>query len=359
MKKILKNTIIAASCLMMLGSITAYADTYYGRGYKEGAYGYHGYDRSLDNVDGFGSGYINTYYDVDLTGRAVNLFAVDGETHKRYMAGTSPDDNSNAAEVLVCEVIANERINFSETCDCVVSLDDTHKIRISYYEIESGDVDKDTRNYPKYYKRLRNQLREDLPLCKYTYEGSQFTDFSDEYLNSLPDGSRIHYERVEPVEGTGTIELDCPSPIIVGGKIEYLHNIYTIHFPDSYSGDTTSTKQEVKKDISLPDYVVKGTWANNNNAWTFTDEQGNPYRNKWGAVYNPYAPADKEKFDWFFFDENGNMKTGWLEQNGKWFYLNPNSDGTRGAMVTGEQYIDGKGYVFSDVSNGSRGMLIR
>ena len=51
------------------------------------------------------------------------------------------------------------------------------------------------------------------------------------------------------------------------------------------------------------------------------------------------------------------MVTGWHLADGKWFYLNPVSDGTRGRMVTGWQLIDDKWYYFNPVSDGTKGVL--
>lgn len=56
---------------------------------------------------------------------------------------------------------------------------------------------------------------------------------------------------------------------------------------------------------------------------------------------------------WFYLNPvsdgtRGAMKTGWQQINGVWYYLNPVSDGTRGAMMTGYQTIDGKTYYFDD-----------
>lgn len=39
--------------------------------------------------------------------------------------------------------------------------------------------------------------------------------------------------------------------------------------------------------------------------------------------------------NWFRFDGSGHMQTGWVQVDGYWYYLNPNSDGTRGAVMTG------------------------
>ena len=38
------------------------------------------------------------------------------------------------------------------------------------------------------------------------------------------------------------------------------------------------------------------------------------------------------------------MKTGWQNISGAYYYFNPVSDGTRGAMRTGYQNVDGRTY---------------
>ncbi|MDA1926517.1 peptidoglycan DD-metalloendopeptidase family protein, partial [Bacillus cereus] len=43
--------------------------------------------------------------------------------------------------------------------------------------------------------------------------------------------------------------------------------------------------------------------------------------------------------------------TGWLEENGKWYYFNPQTDGSR---VTGWFQIDGKQYYFNPQTDASR-----
>ena len=48
------------------------------------------------------------------------------------------------------------------------------------------------------------------------------------------------------------------------------------------------------------------------------------------------------------------MTTGWLNLNGAYYYLDPNSGNPRGVMTTGTKYIDGRVRVF-----GSDGVLIR
>ena len=58
--------------------------------------------------------------------------------------------------------------------------------------------------------------------------------------------------------------------------------------------------------------------------------------------------------NWWTFDENGYIKTGWLrdEDYGGWFYLDPE----RG-MQTGWVLIDGKWYYFHPTSDGMKGLM--
>ena len=54
------------------------------------------------------------------------------------------------------------------------------------------------------------------------------------------------------------------------------------------------------------------------------------------------------------------MVTGWYQDgDGNSYYLNPNSDGTLGRMVTGWQLIDEKWYYFNEISDGKRGALLK
>ena len=80
--------------------------------------------------------------------------------------------------------------------------------------------------------------------------------------------------------------------------------------------------------------VTNGTWIQDaNGVWHYGTTQ--QFRNTWAYIYNPYAGEGQNKNDWFWFDANGNMLTGWQFINGKWYYLNPTMDGTLGACLLG------------------------
>lgn len=54
---------------------------------------------------------------------------------------------------------------------------------------------------------------------------------------------------------------------------------------------------------------------------------------------------------WYYFDQSGHMLAGLVWINGRQYYLNPNHDGSYGAMLTGQQTINGQTLSF-DEANG-------
>ena len=86
--------------------------------------------------------------------------------------------------------------------------------------------------------------------------------------------------------------------------------------------------------------VIGGIWrVSKDGIWTYTTNA--MFKNTWGYIVNPYAKEGQHTADWFWFDKNGNMLTGWQFINGKWYYLNPTKDGTLGACQLGGVTPDG------------------
>lgn len=94
--------------------------------------------------------------------------------------------------------------------------------------------------------------------------------------------------------------------------------------------------------------AVTGLWQQAaDGRWSFLVGQ-QPYRGRWAYIFNSYADPLKgqSNVDWFYFDEDGSMATGW-----RWipagdgllrcYYFNEISDGTRGAMLHGCTTPDG------------------
>lgn len=128
--------------------------------------------------------------------------------------------------------------------------------------------------------------------------------------------------------------------------------------PEGYQGGT-----KVINHVRVPDYTIVGTWTRNEDGkWQMRDANGVVYKNGWAAVFNPYADVKKGKnaFDWFLFDKDGNMLTGWYtDALGNIFYLNPAEGSTQGSMMAGWVFIDGAYYYFNEKSDGTRGKLLR
>lgn len=115
--------------------------------------------------------------------------------------------------------------------------------------------------------------------------------------------------------------------------------------------------------MTVPDYTVQGTWTQTaDGRRQLLDGNGVAHTGGWLAVFNPNADLQKNQsaFDWFLFDEAGNVRTGWYtDAQGETYYLNPSLEGTPGAMAVGWNLIDGKYYYFSEYADGKRGHLLK
>lgn len=58
---------------------------------------------------------------------------------------------------------------------------------------------------------------------------------------------------------------------------------------------------------------------------------------------------------WYFLRSNGDVATGWVDDDGRWYYLDPQ---TAGRMVTGWADIDGRRYYFNPNDGGPLGSMM-
>lgn len=72
---------------------------------------------------------------------------------------------------------------------------------------------------------------------------------------------------------------------------------------------------------------VRGEWILDDTGWWYKHADGSYTRNNWELI----------KETWYFFDENGYMKTGWIEWEGKKYYCDQNT----GAMLKNTTTPDG------------------
>ncbi|MDO4488081.1 MAG: hypothetical protein Q4B67_03195 [Eubacteriales bacterium] len=106
------------------------------------------------------------------------------------------------------------------------------------------------------------------------------------------------------------------------------------------------------------DMPTSGTWTlGANGKWQFSNASFKPFKNTWGMVVNPYARAGQHTSDWFWFDADGNMATGFRVINGKTYYFNESSDGTLGAMQTGFVKVGNDWYYFAETKDSNGGAM--
>lgn len=76
--------------------------------------------------------------------------------------------------------------------------------------------------------------------------------------------------------------------------------------------------------------IALAAWKENNIGWWYTE--GQDYATDWKYINE----------EWYYFDNNGYMKTGWIYDNGNWYFANYD-----GEMQTGLIQVDGKTYNLS------------
>lgn len=124
------------------------------------------------------------------------------------------------------------------------------------------------------------------------------------------------------------------------------------------SGITTSGT--TNKLVEVPEGSVTGTWIQDGAGnWLFTSN-GRTYAGEWGLIHNPYAGENQSSTDWYRFDEDGHMVTGWYREleTGDRFYLHTLSDGSLGSMYTGWHLIGKDWFYFNPLQDGRKGRLL-
>lgn len=146
---------------------------------------------------------------------------------------------------------------------------------------------------------------------------------------------------------------------IVGSNIRFITDRFSTYVFAQNSSTTTSPTggggrgNDVNSALTTNSGSNSGEWILDDIGWWIRLKDGTYPVNTW--MYLEYNGIYK----WYHFDNTGYMNTGWFtDADGRRYYLNPISDGTRGAMLTGWQFIDGYWYYFNPVSDGTQGALL-
>lgn len=122
---------------------------------------------------------------------------------------------------------------------------------------------------------------------------------------------------------------------------------------DNQTNTNTVTRSDSRDHDDDKGNSTSGSWVMNEKGWYFKQNNGSYPRESWMKLN--WLGAES----WYYFDNNGYMKTGWLDKNGERYYLNPIIGTNSGRMLTGWQLIDGKWYYFSTEAGAGEGRLLR
>lgn len=140
-----------------------------------------------------------------------------------------------------------------------------------------------------------------------------------------------------------------------GEIVKFAANEYSTYLfveEDAAHTDNSSKDDSDDGDDSSYASILQGTWKQDSAGWWYRYTNGSYPVNEWKMLMYGKTTA------WYHFNEKGYMDTGWFtDKDGLIYYLNPASNGTQGAMMTGWQTIDGFQYYFNPVSDGTQGAL--
>ena len=98
--------------------------------------------------------------------------------------------------------------------------------------------------------------------------------------------------------------------------------------------------------ISGGSYASVGGWKSENGTWKYYKD------------YVALKSWHKLDNNWYFFNEDGSLKTGWfLDANNNWYFLDSSNGSNQGMLLSGWQWIDGYCYYFEPFDPATLGQM--
>ena len=107
-------------------------------------------------------------------------------------------------------------------------------------------------------------------------------------------------------------------------KNKQLSQTYDLYIPEGATGPGDAVGAE--RPTGEGTAQVQAGWHQDNIGWWWTNEDGTYPVSQWRYINDR----------WYFFNESGYMKTGWISWNGSWYYCD-----SSGAMLTATTTPDG------------------
>ncbi len=96
----------------------------------------------------------------------------------------------------------------------------------------------------------------------------------------------------------------------------------------SISAEQAKLIRSGQTSLSMP---TRGEWISDDRGWWYSHSDGTCTKNNWECIKN----------EWYFFDEDGYMKTGWIDWNGKRYYCDEHTGAMLKNTTTPDGYILG------------------
>lgn len=253
-----------------------------------------------------------------------------------YDNDVSSNTDKNTSYSYQYKIKVNNLGNTSENLDEADVYDDVCLNNISVMDDNDEDLGV---NFYSYISSYDVNVDDDTD---YVYVKADLKNDDDTVkINSVTVNSDDSYERkVYLSQGLNTISIKVQDE---DGNIK----VYTIkvtkgeNITSSNNAVSTSSQNSTTLISGLKDLnevtSQRNVWIKNNDGkWQYRDSEGRLMKNKWyfDNTFNNY----------YYFDAEGNMKTGWALYNGHYYYLD-----NSGAMKTGWfQDSDGKWYFLND-----------
>lgn len=98
--------------------------------------------------------------------------------------------------------------------------------------------------------------------------------------------------------------------------------------------------------FTVSSYASAEGWKAENGTWKYYKD------------YKALKSWQKLGNNWYFFNEDGSLKTGWLKDSANnWYFLERNSGSNQGVLLAGWQWIDGYCYYFETSHSGTLGRM--
>ena len=251
---------------------------------------------------------LSSYKNVKSDAKGMVTFKLEGQNGGKYYS--------------VCVSKNGQFLWKFEPEQILISVDEDGEVKIENDVDPILYVTKEDRRY------LRDDLQKEINVARKYLAENHFSNAE----------ARIKLEQAIQVSQE---ELDKPEtiPFYVEGFIQSVKEAKK-NLEQYLVKEEKKAEEEEKKVASSRGQVLgaergktPGEWTKDAKGWWFKKEDGSYPKNEWSYLSSGNLTG------WFFFNEDGYMKTGWHFSNGKWYFLGTVSDETLGAMKTG-WYLD-------------------